>query len=358
MMKHKNQNGLSLIELMIAMLIGVLLLLGATGLFMSNKRIYREQDSMGRLQENARFATELLIRDIRTAGYVGCAAQVAFVTNNMTGMTNDDQLLSLINPIEGSENGAVFEPSDSALPTNPAPLAGTDAITVRFMETTGVTITSAMATVASNPIVSDTTNISANDIVAISDCEATDLFQVTQVTGGANPALAHATGGAFNPGNSTADLSKRYNDDASILRFNSYRYYIGNNADGVPSLYRQRLGQDLDDSDGDSDFTEVIEHSQELIEGVENMQLLYGEDTGTDRVADTYVDATAVTNWDNVVSVRIALLFRTVNQNFSIDPDTQTYNLLGTTYDPVDDFHRRKVVNSTIVLRNRLNTST
>ncbi len=55
----ENQNGLTLIELLIAMLIGTLLILGATSMFIANKRVYKEVDFQGRLAENARFGMEI-----------------------------------------------------------------------------------------------------------------------------------------------------------------------------------------------------------------------------------------------------------------------------------------------------------
>ena len=88
------------------------------------------------------------------------------------------------------------------------------------------------------------------------------------------------------------------------------------------------------------------------------MQILYGEDTtGKDRVADTYVTATAVTNWEDVVSVKLAVLFATVDEDFSAAFDTKNeYRLLDENIDPTpgaDDRRRRKVVEATISLRNR-----
>ncbi|HJP37460.1 MAG TPA: PilW family protein, partial [Gammaproteobacteria bacterium] len=96
---------------------------------------------------------------------------------------------------------------------------------------------------------------------------------------------------------------------------------------------------------------------EEVIEGVENMQILYGEDTaGNDQIADTYVTAAAVADWDNVVSVRVSLLMRSVEE-YGPDQDNATYDLLGTIIDPVDDRRRRRVFTATIQLRNRIASS-
>ena len=70
-LKLSKQRGLTLIELLIAMLIGTLLILGATSMFIANKRVYKEVDYQGRLAENARFAMEMMTRDLRMAGFVG-----------------------------------------------------------------------------------------------------------------------------------------------------------------------------------------------------------------------------------------------------------------------------------------------
>ena len=95
-----------------------------------------------------------------------------------------------------------------------------------------------------------------------------------------------------------------------------------------------------------------------MIDGVENMQILYGEDTSGNRVPNAYLTATAVTNWEDVVSVKLALLFATVDQDFTAPFDTKAdYQLLDAApFDPTpgaNDHRRRKIVEATVALRNR-----
>jgi type IV pilus assembly protein PilW len=146
-------------------------------------------------------------------------------------------------------------------------------------------------------------------------------------------------------------LSKSYASNSQVTRSINRRYFIGTDAaTGEPGLFI--YGRDTMDLDNDGNRAEII--NQQFIEGVENMQILYGEDTNTDGVADTYVAANAVTVWDNVVSMRIALLMRTLQQDFTAPLDTATYNLLGTVVNPTpDDRHRRRVFETTIEIRNR-----
>jgi len=339
--------GLSLIELMVAMVIGLILLGGVISMFITNKRIYTEQDEMGRLQENARFAMQMLIEDIRMAGYAGCADEVDEVENRVNGMTDDDELLSFQNAVEGVDEADPASPSNSPWEASDSEdqvvnmVAGTDAISVRYLDPTGIQISSPMPNVSAELKVTPVGDLlSDGDIIAVSDCESADIIQLTNVQTGSNH-LQHNAGGGTTPGNATQALQKKYNTDAEVLRFVARRYFIGTGAGGGPSLFR------LENQDA---------AAQELIEGVENMEILYGEDTvGNDFIAETYVDAANVTNWDNVVSVRLWLLFRTVDETFSNPIDTRTYNMAGVNFDPADDHRRRRVVTNTIQIRNRSN---
>lgn len=64
-MSTHRQHGLTLLEIMVALFIGVFVLTGVVQTFVSSKQTYRIQDNMGRLQENGRFAIEYLSRDLR-----------------------------------------------------------------------------------------------------------------------------------------------------------------------------------------------------------------------------------------------------------------------------------------------------
>jgi len=94
--------------------------------------------------------------------------------------------------------------------------------------------------------------------------------------------------------------------------------------------------------------------TQILINGVENMHMLYGEDLNNDNTADRYVGSNFVgLDLNKVVSVRLSLLLRSDDP---IKPNTNsiTYNLLGTTYTPSTDQFMRQQVTFTILLRNQV----
>ena len=334
-----------MIEIMVALVIGSFLMLGAMGLFMSNKRIYTEQDTMGRLQENARFAINLLIADLRMAGYLGCSDDVNTVTNTLTGAGTVTNLFNFDNPIEGSENAGGWLPSAST-----DPVGTSDAITVRYIDPViaDVTISSDMTDGAAGTVIpvscttSCATHLTAGEVLAISDCASTDIFAASAIN---TSSIGHAS----------AALSKGYTTSSQISRYVTNRYYVAAGTNG-PSLFRRTYAQDKSDFDGDSNKTEFLLQNQELIEGVEDMQILYGVDNNADSIANSYVNASGVAaagGWGNVVSVKIALLIRTVSEEQTNEIDTATYDLLGTVINPTDDRRRRRVYSTTDEIRNR-----
>jgi len=403
---QQKQNGLTLIELLIAMLLGTLMILGATSMFTANKRIYKEVDYQGRLAENARFAMEMIIRDLRMTGYIGCAIQQD-VNNDLDVRSGTDpdptKLLSFMartdatnetNSIEGSESGGAWQPTGSTdaneggtavLTANtsvadfgvmmPVTMRTTsDGFTVRFLEDTNTNLCASMTDR------SDALNVQAQtagavagnlflggNVYAAADCEATNIFQLDADQAGVGDpptfSLAHATGSS--PGNITGLMSKQYTvsdptncaaSPVDIMIFRARRYFVGEDQDGSPGLYRQIFDSNPNNTNTFEEFAE------RLIDGVENMQILYGEDSTApfNRVADTYVNAATVTNWENVVSVKLALLFATVDEDFTTPLDTRAdYQLLNAApFDPTplagtDDHRRRKIVEATVSLRNR-----
>ena len=128
------------------------------------------------------------------------------------------------------------------------------------------------------------------------------------------------------------------------MRVISRRYIIKDATNGQPSLFRIQYLKDAT-----TDNFSVIE--QELIPGVDNMQILYGIATGVgDRLPDTYAKASDVTQWNNVVSVRLALLLSTETDNFSALETS--HNLLGEVI-LSNDKRRRRMYTATVKIRNR-----
>src|SRR5207342_637503 len=73
--RHSNA-GLSLIEVVVALAISAILLFGLSQIFIGSKNVYRLQEGMSRVQDNARFVLQYLENNVRMAGYMGCGNDV------------------------------------------------------------------------------------------------------------------------------------------------------------------------------------------------------------------------------------------------------------------------------------------
>ncbi|HEY5673448.1 MAG TPA: PilW family protein [Malonomonas sp.] len=358
------QKGMTLVELMVAMVISLVLLGGVYQIFTGSTNSNRENEQFARLQENARFAMEIIGRDLRMAGYSGCAAvdttdPARFVnTLNNAGdylfnFSIGMQGFDYIDPLDGDVVAADFSPVlDASIPlANLVELS--DILTVRKADTANAVLLEDKNPAGSTSWSADlkvtdgtpTSQIDTNDILMISDCVNAAVFQVTNYTM-TNGNTVHNSGGApplgdpAYPGNSTKDLGHNFQPGSEIVKFTTETYLIRNNAAGVPSLFRI-----------DSDSVD------ELVEGVESMQIRYGIDNNNDRQVDAYVTATAAAaDWTQVVSVRVALLLQS-DINARLPVDNNVYDLDGDgagDYGPIGDRRMRRVFKATVALRNRV----
>ena len=346
-MHHRGHNkGFSLIELVIAMLIGVFLMLGATSLFISNKRIYKEQEAMGRLQENSRFAMQMLISDIRSAGFSGCAHDHSRVENLIIppppppadADPYEYQKLLTYTATNIIEGGGRYE---DWLPSYTGSLFSVDAIgdaiTIRGFRPLGIN-PSGPTTGNLIPTASTPSGIVANDALVIYDCDSAHIFRATG-TGSGGIRHAHP------------ELAGIYDTDAEVGIFHAVRYAIHErtDADGDGTLDPALWREDATSLGVNSESTREVE----LIQGVELMRIRYGEDRDDDGIPDAFTALYNVTNWQNVIAVKLAVLFRTISPNPGIEPDTRVFRLLDISFGPAMDKHRRQQVDATISIRNR-----
>lgn len=339
-LKHK-QTGLSLVELMVALVVGLILVAGVIELFTNNRQVYRMQDAQSRLQESGRYAMQFLTDSIEKAGYLGCATRSDVILNN-TLNGSSTFLWDFSRPLEGNEASGNNQWTPTLDASITSALGGSDTITVRTVDSPEMRVD---IHPASSPpgesaiVVHSGTHLRQGDIVLAHNCVAAAVFQITssdaQAHGGT---LAHAAGGASNPGNATAALGYHFGD-GWINRLSTNSFYIRNNPAGIPSLYRKTFNQ----------------AAEELVEGIEQMQITYGVDTTGDGSADEYRAADTVGNWNNVVSVRISLLAVSLQDNLTVDgPQGYFFNGQQVAPEEVGDRRLRRVFSRTIALRNRV----
>jgi type IV pilus assembly protein PilW len=359
------QRGLTIVEILVAVTLSLILLAGVSQLFISSKRTYEVQDGLSRLQENGRFAVDYLARHVRMAGYMGCLSNAGLITmhNNLNNAATFANNFSV--GIEGFEaNGTAPGSAYAIAAENPAPsgnaggwsaaldadlvgrvLPGTDVIVIRNASPASVALVSPYSDSA-QVFVSNPNDLQIGDILMVTDCQKASVFQATNIqsTGfGTNAVHSQAN---MMPGNNTSvwGSDQSYTEGGEIMKSEMRVFYVGQGASGGPALFQRSL------RNAGGGVVELV--SDELVEGVENMQVLYGEDTNGDRTADAYRTAAAVADWSQVVSARISLLVRSP-ENALPEAETNTFDVGGVTVDPVDDRRLRQVFTTTITLRNR-----
>jgi len=251
--------GFSIVELMVAITLSSLLLLGVTKIFIDTKGSYSLREGLSRLQENGRFAMDLAQISFRQVGFKANGFQpdsVAFPVDATNYGPANNNFVSSGQVIAGSEAGGTTS----------------DTLSFRFQQPTAAPF--------------------------LVECNS-NLVPV-----------------------------------AGALLVNTIYVTVNNTLNCIDSA-----GTD-----------------QQIIDGVQNMQVLYGVDSDLDRVADMYIPADTVTtngDWPQVVGVRIALLLSSVDPATNA-PDTTVYNLLGTNLGPFNDSLRRNVFTTTVAFRNQL----
>ena len=329
---QKHQHGFSLIELMVALVIGLLLLSAVLQLFLSSRQTFRVQQALGQIQQESRFAFDMLSRELRMIGYQGCAGSATLnprviADNDADGVADLQYAANLL--LEGFDDGVGWG--------NPTPLPHLNGDVIRFVYGDGNSARLAGNMTSDNAniqITHDPGGLAAGDLLMVSDCLDADIFAATSVSqagGSSVVTLAHAINRNLNN-----RLSKAYGANAHVMWLRHHSYFIAEE-DNAPGLYR----------------IDTTGNTLRLVEGVEDMQILYGEnnDGGNERRADTYSRATEVVDWSRVVALRLALLLRS-HEAVAETPQPYQYRYFADAA-PTDRFLRRELVIS-VNLRNRM----
>lgn len=329
----KKQQGMSMIELMIGVLLSSFLLMGLMQIFDGNKRTNTLQQAFARVQESGRIASEIIARDIRMADYWGCLPDESGI-NSLLDTTDTDYDASEMDFLTG---GGVSGQTVTAAGTmvvgdviSKEVKVGTDMITFITGDDACAGLSQVMPATAASMKTSKECTLLPGDIAVLSNCTGGDMFTVTGMQNGAGPLdkKTYTHNGGHNAGseehfvdNTTQVLSQSYSAEASVLVPVKITYFIATGSDGRDSLFRKRRGQ-----------------IAELVSGVENMQIMYGEDTDDDKTIDVYAKAASVTDMEDVISVRVA--FTVASEEFVNSSEA--------------DGVLRKVFTATSTIRNRL----
>lgn len=299
---RRGERGLSLVELMVSLVLGLLLVGGAITVFMSSRQAYRATEGLSRMQESSRVAFELMARDIRESGGTPCENDLPVDTVLSAPTSAWWKQWSGNTAFQGFDGETAF--SDAAFGTGEGErLADTDGIQIQSPMSNGATV-DAQATLSANLTVNSTQHgLRTGDLAMVCTFEGATVFQVSSASDTSRE-IAHATGGVV-PGNSTSSLGigglrvvcRNYdtlnctNWPAIVARLSASRWFIASNGRGGTSLFRSGLRNNAG--------TLSVE-TNEIAENVTDMELSYLQ-------GGEYLAAGEVDDWGAVNAVRILL---------------------------------------------------
>ena len=338
-----SQRGFTMVELMVALLLGLVLIGGVINVFLTSGQTLRVNQNLSRVHENARFGIEMFSREIREAGMVPCGStlsanvlrgsggSVPWWASTYDGMVRgfDDGQNSTAIKGFGASTADRVGGTDALLILRPSSdeadlrrLASHDPAENSFTDASVIS-TAVKSRYDSRPaLVCDGKSAALLQIgaasVSLGEYDyGTGTYNCSMNLGSADAACATTTPRTFDAG-------------AQLTRWDPAFWYIGHNARGTKSLYR--VGIKLNSSTG------AVENDvQEMVPDVENMQIDYlTRNRDNDNVLATdWVAASAFTSgWTSttaeVVAARVKLTLRSTEAVGEGNvPLTRTFVILG-----------------------------
>jgi type IV pilus assembly protein PilW len=343
---------LSLLEMMIAMGIGLVLVATIGYAYVGARQSFRTQDALSRMQENTRYGFEFMAHDLRMVGSTGGANDGwASILNAALPATVPASFVSLRPALigyDGSASPAVTPPAVCVTANTAACWRQGDSLTIIYADDEAEYQVTAHDAGARQFTVADATGLSAGDILVASDFIHSAIFQTDSVAGGN---VTYAAAGGMSPGNQAISLGT-FDTNVNALSLHKLRavtYYIAPNPATVSSLYRHVLGASAGNAAGTS---------EEVLAGVDNLTLRYGVDVSNpaDKSIDAYWTASQVEagtdgtlsvpitvtsqadRWQRVLSVQISLAMLSSSAGVSTSGDGRL----------------RSTITNAVALRNRL----
>ena len=377
----KNQRGLTLIEVLVAMTLGLVVLIGAVNMQTEHRKSFKVVEAKATMQIDAKQGFEFIDRTMRESGSMGCVSGAILMgLGEQEGEVKETSLRIAMNP--GNSPTACANPETNFCPGSeimgyddnggtavvPFPFAGdvlpnTDVVSVAggIGEIYRVASFDSGKSNLSSSLSLDMTGLSSvrlkqNHYAEVSTCSEAEIFKITSSDAAIQAGtIEHGSGGTN--GNTTGkfeiEITPSKSNNPELRRVAVTTFYIANDpATGVPTLYSNIDGV-----------------SSQLVEGVETMQITYGVDTDetTWNVPDIYVNAANMPDsdgdgnpdWNKVIAMRISFIMRSREEVYDT-AEQPSFDMGMGDADPVTfmpvaaDKYSRLMYTNTISLRNRI----
>ena len=331
----RSQQGFTLVELMIALVLGLMVTASVLGVYINSSRNFSQDEQYARMQENGRYALRILVDDLSMTDFWGQVISTDALGTSLTvpvgdcgvavGLFDAAAALLYVNAHATSpvSHFALCSAVDSVR------LAGTDVIVIKR--------------VAGRPTAS--TFVDAAD----TDGDGNTSETITTGAGALQDEVvylrANSESGSFIDDATSSNLpTVGWADWRYVPRLYFIRDHHRTPGDGVPALCRV----DLDETS--------LDEISCIAEGVEDMHLEFGIDTDADGVANLYKTDPSTAEMESAAAVRIHLLLRTARQD-AFHTSTKSFVLGDEIIAAATDGYLRTVYSTTIALRNSISRS-
>lgn len=318
-----HQAGMTLVELMVALVLGLILIGGVLNVFTVSRETFRSNENLARMQENARTAFDLMARDLREAGTNSCGitvvANVVRVSSAIPWWADWN-----LGTVRGVDAGQDVTDIVAFGNTQNARVAGTDAILV-IRAAQDEKIISAHDTSTSDITLNSVDGLKPHDIMVACDMNAAAIFEIDTVSTGTK--LINHEEDTTNNFNCTSDLGYPTSADCSthpvhafqaggtVAKLLSTFWYVGNNGDGKSSLYRTRIIKKTS-----AGITRATTEPEEIFAGVKDIQLEYlTRNLSTDTLATEWIPAN-----NPVTPTDPNPIYSSANKGWSSENENQT----------------------------------
>jgi type IV pilus assembly protein PilW len=362
---------------MIAMLLGLFLLIGSYAAYQSTKKVSSLKQEQIVLQDKARFAFSFIASKLQQAGDFGCVSSVGKMRfSNLVNTTSAtfkpwrviegweakntgrgtvipvDSRATVTKVSNGTTLSSNWETSvDIAeLETSVKSVRKSDVLKIWYSDQEAAQV----STISGDDITISEMDLNKGNIIVLNDCQSVMMAQVCSCDtddGASTPCKdmdaninisSSCTG--LEPGNRVANLTTLNVSTTEVRRLKLATFFVNKlsaDRDNPPTLYWKKLANNGS-----------LSSAEALIEDVENIQFLYGEDTDNDLSPNYYVSANDVAKWANVTSLKINILLRS-HKPLLASSQPVTFNKTTLTPD-ADDHFLRQQFSTTIAIRNRI----
>jgi len=284
------QAGLTLVELMVALVLGLVVILAVLNIFVSNRETFRVTENLMRIQENARAGFDFMARDVREAGQNPCGTTLVANVIRKTGAIPwwADWNAGTIIGVDGSVDRTDIMAFGA---TTNARVAGTDAVLVIRAEQDEQAVT-LHSPGTFEMTLKAVTGLVADDVVLTCDMQGAAIFQLGTVSTSLNQINYDPGFAALNcsnqlgyptPLNCATPPARTFPAGAVLSKLSASFWYIGNSASGKRSLYRTRIKKSAG---------VMTTETEEMVTGVQDLQMTYlTKNVSTEALATDWVAA-------------------------------------------------------------------